>query len=484
MTNEILDALARANIVASIAILVVLALREPVRRVFGARIAYALWSIVLCAPLAGFLPPPSIDGIGFAASCSSGTAFRFDPTLACDFAPFLIAIWAAGVIVSAGVLIIRQTYFWRNIGVLRPALPAKGAYLSESTSHSPLVAGLLAPKIILPADFSSKFNDEERALVLAHEQVHVDRGDLQINLLVAFLQCLNWFNPLIHFAMLQIRLDQEIACDADVMAIYPQKQRSYAEAMLKNVLPLADAPVGCFWPSRAARLLKTRIALLKQTAPIKAIRRIGVSFVAVASLSGAYASWAAQPPKIEAPQALAIYREMAWGDPKAKVTVLEYASLTCPHCAEFANGVFPKIKKAYIDSGKIRFVFRDLPTDGLAAGAAIIARCAPEDRGKTLVEVLFKNQREWEQSKVPLDSLKQYAALSGMTPADVDACLQNQALLAALQDEQKKAITLYKVTVTPTFFIGDEKSEGVSPDPDKSYKALSEIIEAQLKKAK
>jgi hypothetical protein len=212
-----------------------------------------------------------------------------------DLTSLIIVLWILGFAVSAGVLIARQLRFRRALGVLRPAFVGRNAYLSESTSHGPLVAGVLNAKIILPADFASKFNDEERSLILAHEQVHVSRGDPQINLLVAVLQCLNWFNPLIHIAAFQVRLDQEIACDADVVAIYPDKRRVYAEAMLKNTLFLTVVPVGCAWPSRSTHPLKTRIALLNCSTPLKT-RRLGIAIIAIASLSGGYASWAAQPP--------------------------------------------------------------------------------------------------------------------------------------------------------------------------------------------
>jgi hypothetical protein len=215
-----------------------------------------------------------------------------------DLTSLIIVLWSVGFAVSAGILMARQFRFHRALGVLRPAFVDRNTYLSESRSHGPLVAGVLNTKIILPADFASKFNDEESSLILAHEQVHVSRGDTQINLLVAFLQCLNWFNPLIHIAAFQIRLDQEIACDADVMAIYPDKRRAYAEAMLKNTLALTVVPVGCAWPTRFTHPLKKRIALLNCPTPLKTMRRLGIAIVAVASLAGGYASWAAQPPTV------------------------------------------------------------------------------------------------------------------------------------------------------------------------------------------
>src|SRR5262249_43862215 len=152
------------------------------------------------------------------------------------------------------------------------------------------------------------------------------------------------------------------------------------------------------------------------------------------SFAAAYTSWAAQPAskgiaEISQPgpsTSSTVYREMVWGNPKAPVTVMEYASLTCPHCAHFSNDVFPRIKQAYIDTGKIRFVYRDYPIDNMALGAALILRCAPGESGKELIAAMFKNLQDWQASAVPLDNLKRYAAQVGLASSEVDSCLRNQ----------------------------------------------------------
>jgi protein-disulfide isomerase len=185
---------------------------------------------------------------------------------------------------------------------------------------------------------------------------------------------------------------------------------------------------------------------------------------------------AADAPKPTAPNP---YRELMWGNPKAKVTVIEYASLTCPHCARFTNDVFPEIKKNYIDTGKIRFVFRDYPLDNLGLAAAVLARCAPGDRGKNMIEVLFKNQNEWARSPKPIEPLRAYAQLSGLTAEQVDACLNADEPLKTIQQEQQKATTLYKVEATPTFYIDDEKVSG-----EKTYADFAKLLDAHLAKAK
>ncbi len=184
-----------------------------------------------------------------------------------------------------------------------------------------------------------------------------------------------------------------------------------------------------------------------------------------------------------AAQTAPIYKEFIHGDPKAKLTVIEYASLTCPHCADFAQTVWPQVKKNYIDTGKIKFVFRDYPLDQLAMAGAMLARCAPGDRGKNMIELMFKKQLDWVRAPQPLEPLKQYALLSGMNAADVDACLKNDALLKTIKEEQNKATSLYKVQATPTFYIGDEKLDGLAPG-DAGYAQISKVIDKQLAKAK
>ncbi len=155
------------------------------------------------------------------------------------------------------------------------------------------------------------------------------------------------------------------------------------------------------------------------------------------------------------------YHEIVFGDPKAKLTVIEYASLTCPHCGDFNRNTFPQIKRTYIATGKVRFVYRDMPIDALAAAAATIARCAPKGEGPKLIEVMYQNQSSWGQAAKPIEPLRAYAQLAGMSDADIDACLKDATVRQIMQDEQTKATTLYRVEKTPTFFIGAEKVEGV-----------------------
>ena len=170
----------------------------------------------------------------------------------------------------------------------------------------------------------------------------------------------------------------------------------------------------------------------------------------------------------------AVYKEFVQGNLKAKVTVIEYASLTCPHCAHFMQEEYPKLKKDYIDTGKIKFIYRDFPLDNLAMGAAVLSRCVPGDRGHVMVEMMFKNQLEWIRAEKPLEVLRGYAQLAGLDSAGVDACLKNQAMVKDIQDVQEKAVTLYKVQSTPTFFVGEAQVQG------DDYDSLKKAIDKQL----
>ena len=170
-----------------------------------------------------------------------------------------------------------------------------------------------------------------------------------------------------------------------------------------------------------------------------------------------------------------VYREMIYGDPAAPVTIVEYASLTCNHCASFHNGVFPELKKNYIDTGKVRLVFRDFPLDGLAMAGAMLARCAPDNRGQAMINVMFRQQATWVMSERPIEPLTSYAKLAGMNEDDVNACLENENIMTAIREGQETASNLYKIASTPTFFIDDVKVEG-----NRGYEFMAEIIEEKL----
>jgi len=168
--------------------------------------------------------------------------------------------------------------------------------------------------------------------------------------------------------------------------------------------------------------------------------------------------------------------DMALGPANASVTVTEYASMTCPHCAAFNENVFPKIKSEYIDSGKVRYVFREFPLDIKAAAGSMLARCiAKDDAGKyfAVVDMLFKQQNDWVV-KNTTETLTRIGKQAGLSQQADEDCLKDQALLDKIAADQKFANEVLKVNSTPTFFINGEmiKGETSFEEFDKRIKSL------------
>jgi protein-disulfide isomerase len=160
--------------------------------------------------------------------------------------------------------------------------------------------------------------------------------------------------------------------------------------------------------------------------------------------------------------------DMALGPANATVTMTEYASMTCPHCAHFNEAVFPKIKSEYIDSGKIRYVFREFPLDIKAAAGSMLARCiAKDDSGKyfTVIDLLFKQQADWVM-KNTTETLTRIGKQAGLSQQAVEDCLKDQALLDKIAADQKYASEVLKVNSTPTFFINGEMVKGAATFED------------------
>lgn len=151
------------------------------------------------------------------------------------------------------------------------------------------------------------------------------------------------------------------------------------------------------------------------------------------------------------------------GPKDAKVTIVEYASLTCPHCAHFNTEILPGLLKEYVDTGKVQYVYRDFPLDRLALAAGMIARCAGRSEYFGFVDTFFSTQIEWATANKPLDALSNLARLGGMSKAKFDACLKDTKIQNAILKERLKAVNDYKVNATPTIFVnGDEYPGGMT----------------------
>jgi protein-disulfide isomerase len=167
--------------------------------------------------------------------------------------------------------------------------------------------------------------------------------------------------------------------------------------------------------------------------------------------------------------------DVVLGSEKAPVTIVEYASMTCPHCAHFSTTTFPELEKRYIDTGKVRFIFREFPLDPLAAAGFMLARCAGKDKFMPIVEALFAKQRDWMLQE-PIPPLMAIAKQFGFTEQSFDQCLANQQVLDSIQAVRDRAAEKLGVNSTPTFFINGKKFTG-----DQSIEALAKEIEPYLK---
>ncbi len=167
--------------------------------------------------------------------------------------------------------------------------------------------------------------------------------------------------------------------------------------------------------------------------------------------------------------------DVVLGSGKAPVTIIEYASMTCPHCAHFSTTTFPELQKRYIDTGKVRFIFREFPLDALAAAGFMLARCAGNDKFMPIVETLFAKQAEWMVEK-PIEPLRAIAKQFGFTQQTFDQCLANQKVLDGIQDVRDRAATKLGVNSTPTFFVNGKKLVG-----DQSIDAMAKEIDPYLK---
>jgi protein-disulfide isomerase len=166
------------------------------------------------------------------------------------------------------------------------------------------------------------------------------------------------------------------------------------------------------------------------------------------------------------------------GNEKAPVTIIEYASMTCSHCAAFHKNTYPAFKAKYIDTGKVRYTLREFPLDPLAAAAFMLARCTPGGTEKRagLIDVLFDQQRTWAFTDKPLQALTEITRQAGFSQETFESCLKNQELYDGVTKTRDLASQKFGVTSTPTFFINGRKQTG-----DISIEALDKLLEPLLK---
>ena len=208
---------------------------------------------------------------------------------------------------------------------------------------------------------------------------------------------------------------------------------------------------------------------------ILCLTALGTLIAIALPIAGAAVAQNATPALVAKPVSLP---DMALGQPAAPITIVEYASLTCPHCAAFAENVFPMLQSKYIDTGKVRFVSREFPLDIKAAAASMLARCVGNgdaNRYFDAVGQLFKQQEPLVSRTV--DTLNAIGDHFGMNATAVEACVKDQALLDKITADQKFAVEELKVDATPTFFVNGEILKGAM-----SFEELDNKLSALLKR--
>lgn len=312
--NDILSALLEMNLAAAAAVGFLFLVRKQARKLFGPHAVYLLWLAVPAAIFATLIPSRTITMLTLGLSLDDIIALTTPSAEAASWeanvAPVLMAVWIAGIIITAVALMRRQAAFLRDadLGLAGPA-----------------IVGFSRPRIVTPDDFTRRFSDSERKLILTHEQVHLDRHDARVNALVALVRCLFWFNPLVHMGAKTLRVDQELSCDAEVIDRRPRVRRAYAETLLKTQLASRPLPVGCYWPAESQHPLTERIDMLARK-PVSSRRRIAATAIVLALTAGAgVAAWATQPERTvieEAPDLLVPFEPLAPNqqDPNAPTT--------------------------------------------------------------------------------------------------------------------------------------------------------------------
>ena len=168
-------------------------------------------------------------------------------------------------------------------------------------------------------------------------------------------------------------------------------------------------------------------------------------------------------------------KEKRIGTEEANIEIIEFASLTCGHCAKFHNEVFPKIKKEFIDTGKVSFIYQDFPLDKFALKASVIARCSGEKKFFSFLKVLYSKQKDWTRTEDPFRSLLKIAKLGGLKNDEIKVCVGNKSIEDGILKQRLNASKKFDIKATPTLYINGEKYDG-----DLTFEALKLKINTLL----
>lgn len=310
----LLSLLGRQTLVLGVAVPLLLVLRRPLLRRCGAATAYAAWALLPLFMAAALLP-----GSAAARALKAEVVARLEPMLGAGTAPpeatqalwplLLAMAWLGGALFCLLRLARLQRRYMQD---LTPA----GPHWRAPEGSSPALAGLLRPRLVLPADFEQRYDAGQRRLVLAHEDVHHERHDNLWNALGALLCVLHWFNPLAWLALRRMRSDQELACDAAVMARHPGHEATYARALLRSQVDVHLGPAGlpwAGWPS--THPLIERIEMLQHHGGSTAGRAFGLALLGLLAVLGVGTVHALQAEPPPAPARIELRMEIALTQP-------------------------------------------------------------------------------------------------------------------------------------------------------------------------
>ena len=357
--------------ISSAVLLLILALRPLLRRYGGPRLTYASWLLLPLALAARSLPHPA-RALELAQSLPAMPTLPvmpmavLTPAATASHAALWVLLWLAGVGATFFLFAWQQWRFMRRLGPLQ-RFGQPGVYRSAAADAGPAAFGLFRPRIVVPADFAQRYTEQEQELILAHERMHLQRGDLLANALCSVVQALFWFNPLVHLAAVCFRLDQELACDMAVLRSHPLARRNYAHAILKTQLAASGLPLGCNWQSRHP--LKGRILNLTQPIPHRLRRLVGQFLLCLFAGAACYGAWAATAPQA-APAAVADGAPQAAPAPKAHAPAKAVAAKAAAPAAGAPAAAAAPVAAPVVAAAKA-------PAAPLAAAAAPAAAAKP-----------------------------------------------------------------------------------------------------------
>jgi beta-lactamase regulating signal transducer with metallopeptidase domain len=282
MTTEFIVLFAlKVELALSGAIALILVLRRPARRLIGPELAYGLWALAPAAALATLFPslPDFIEPFTARGLDLLRPGLFFSWTAVAAHARLIGGVWLAGTVAMALLFALAEWRFQRKVRARRAGPAVTGAWF----------------RMVVPLDYAERFSLAERQLIREHERGHMQRRDPRAALLIAVGLAFSWFNPLAHIAAACMRLDQELACDARVMARHPGRRRQYAETLLKAHLKGAGSPLACALSVGRRHPLEIRMAMLAQ--PRISLRRDRIGVIALAMLAAGVALllWALAP---------------------------------------------------------------------------------------------------------------------------------------------------------------------------------------------